>query len=286
MPRISYYHEGMALEQRSQVTVRQLTAEDLQPPPGRVERARFVSPRGSEVHLWRIRLDLPGPIVAGLTAILSPDEQERAARFVRQQDCDRFVACRGALRWIVGRYAGLPARSCRFEYGRYGKPRLWQSPAAAAVQFNVSHSGERALIAVARNRAVGVDLEQIRPDVDIHDVGQMVFSATERETLRTLPEKDQLAAFFDLWTCKEAYLKAMGRGFSAAPQHVTLTAGLMLLGSVLGDSEEGASVRWSVASLSLVQGYAATVAVEGPCSHFCYADWCPDNPAAFPRPGC
>jgi 4'-phosphopantetheinyl transferase len=276
----------MALEQRSQVAVRRLLADDFQPPSEFVQQAPFVTPHGTEVHLWRIRLDLPGPTLAGLAAVLSSDEQERADRFIRQQDCDRFVACRGALRSILGRYAGLPARSCRFEYGSYGKPRLWQSPAAAAVQFNVSHSGNRALIAVARDRAVGVDLEQIRPDVDIHGVGRLVFSAAERETLQTLPEQDQLAAFFNLWTCKEAYLKAMGRGFSGAPQQVTLTAGLTLLESVLGDGEDGASVRWSVASLSLVQGYAAAVAVEGPCSDCCYADWSPDHAAALPQSGC
>jgi 4'-phosphopantetheinyl transferase len=275
----------MAFQHRAPVCLRRLFADGFPSPLTIIERADCVALRGGEVHLWRVLLDWPAPIVAGLAATLSSDEQERAGRFIRAADAARFVACRGALRSILGRYAGLPPGNCRFVYGAFGKPGLLDSPAGAALQFNVSHSGDWALIAVAQDTPVGVDLEQIRPGVDVHGVGQMAFSAAERELLQTLPEGGGLAAFFDLWTCKEAYLKGVGKGFFGAPQQVTLTAGARSAGSASGDGEEGTG-GWFVANLSLVEGYAAAVAVEGQRAGFRYADWLPDGIGAFPQPGC
>ncbi len=274
----------MASQHRAPVRLRQLFADDFPSPLELIERADCVTLRGGEVHLWRVPLYWPPPIVAGLAATLSSDELERAGRFIRAADCARFVACRGALRSILGRYAALPPASCRFVYGAYGKPGLLHSPAGAGLQFNVSHSGDWALIAVVRDAPVGVDLEQIRPGVDVNGVGQMAFSAAERELLRTMPEEGQLAAFFDLWTCKEAYLKGVGTGFFGAPHQVTLTAGARSAGSAPGNGEEGTR-GWFVANLSLVEGYAAAVAAEGQRAGFRYADWLPDGMGAFPQPG-
>jgi 4'-phosphopantetheinyl transferase len=233
--------------------------------------ANFAIPDGDEVHLWRVRLDLPAEILASLTAVLSADEQQRAQRFIRDRDRTRFVACRAALRSILGRYAGRPAGSCRFEYGPYGKPRLLDPPASAALQFNVSHSGELALVSIARDRPLGVDLEQFHPDVDIQGVGRMVFSAAEQDALQSFPEAHRRAAFFNLWTRKEAYLKALGRGFSGSPQQVTIPSAMGAEGSLLGDATEGLCRRWFVANLSPAPGYAAAVAVEGGCS-YCRCD--------------
>jgi 4'-phosphopantetheinyl transferase len=143
----------------------------------------------------------------------------------------------------------------------------------AALQFNVSHSGDWALIAVTQNRPVGVDLEQIRPDVDVHGVGQLAFSVAERELLQSLPEVVRVAAFFDLWTCKEAYLKGIGEGFFGAPQQVTLTPGVHLPTSPSDDDQAEESAPWFVANLRLMQGYAAAVAVAGESPRVYHADW-------------
>jgi surfactin synthase thioesterase subunit/phosphopantetheinyl transferase len=220
-------------------------------------------PAGDEVHLWRVRLNVPAPALAALAATLAPDEQARAAHFLREQDRARFVASRAALRAVLAGYAGLPPECCRFGYTAHGKPFLLGPPALTRLQFNLSHSDDLALVAVACDRPVGVDVERIRPEVDVPGVGRLVFSQAERHALDRVPRADRLAAFFDLWARKEAYLKCLGLGFSGSPGQVTV-------------GPAGAEGPCFLANLSLVPGYAAAVAVEGGWSHLRCADWdCP-----------
>jgi 4'-phosphopantetheinyl transferase len=215
------------------------------------------------VHIWRVRLDVPAPALAALAATLARDEQARAAGFLGEQDRARWVACRAALRGVLAGYAGLPPECCRFGYTVHGKPFLLGPPALTRLQFNLSHSDGLALAAVACDRAVGVDLERIRPDVDMPGVGRLVFSQAERDALDRVPEADCLAAFFDFWTRKEAYLKCRGLGFSGSPAQVTV-------------GRAGDEGRFFLANLSPAPGYAAAAAVEGGWSHLRCADWdCP-----------
>jgi len=231
--------------------------------PGSAEDLQPGLPAADEVHLWRVHLDVPAPALAALAATLAPDEQARAARFVREQDRARFVACRAALRAVLAGYAGLPAECCWFGYTAHAKPFLLGPPALTRLQFNLSHSDGLALVAVACDRPVGVDLEGIRPEVDMSGVGRLVFSQVERDALDGVPEADYLTAFFDLWTRKEAYLKCRGLGFSGSPAQITV-------GSA---GEEG---RCFVANVCPAPGYAAALAVEGGWSHLRCADWdCP-----------
>jgi 4'-phosphopantetheinyl transferase len=157
-----------------------------------------------EVHLWRWRLDQPLPAVTGLAA----DEQLRADRF--RFDCDRqsFVAARSGMRRILGRYLNQDAAAIEFAYGSHGKPCLVDG----TIEFNLSHSGDWALLAVARDRAVGVDIERIKPMAELEKLTARFLMAAEHERIVSLPEADRLLAFFRTWTCKEAYLKATGEG--------------------------------------------------------------------------
>jgi 4'-phosphopantetheinyl transferase len=156
-----------------------------------------------EVHVWRWRLDRPAPAVT-----LAADEQLRADRF--RFDCDRqsFVAARSGMRRILGRYLDQDAGAIEFAYGSHGKPLL----ANGAIEFNLSHSGDWALLAVARDRPVGVDIERIKPMAELEKLTARFLMAAEHERIVSLPEVDRVLAFFRTWTCKEAYLKATGEG--------------------------------------------------------------------------
>jgi 4'-phosphopantetheinyl transferase len=156
-----------------------------------------------DVHLWRWRLDRV-PEVPGLAA----DEQLRADRFRFDRDRQSFVAARSGMRKILGRYLNQDAAAIEFTYGSHGKPFL----ADGAIAFNLSHSGDWALLAVARDRAVGVDIERIKPMAELEKLTARFLMAAEHERIVRLPEADRLLAFFRTWTCKEAYLKATGEG--------------------------------------------------------------------------
>jgi 4'-phosphopantetheinyl transferase len=238
-------------------------------PPPQAEAWDADSPTGDadrfeagEVHLWRFRLDAPADRLDALAETLSADERARADRFAFDVHRLRFVAARGRLREVLGRYLGAPPASLRFAYGPHGKPELRDAP---GLRFNLSHSGSAALLAVSPDRPVGVDLEEARPLADFESLADRVFSPRERRALDALPPSGRLAAFYLGWTRKEAYLKALGDGLARPLDRfsVSLSPGepARLL-DAFGDPEEPA--RWSLLDVTPWPGFAACLAAPGP----------------------
>ncbi len=214
----------------------------------------------NEVHVWRVGLDVPTAEMERLRALLAPDEQARANRLVFEGHRRRTITARGALRVILGRYLGVPPASLRFCYNAYGKPALAGEP--GGLRFNVSHSGDLALIAVVWRRAVGVDIECLRADVADEQLARRFFSPLEVASLLSLPERDRQRGFFTCWTRKEAYIKARGKGLSIPLDRfqVSLAPGEpAALLSVQGDDP----ARWGLHELRPGPGYIAALAVEG-----------------------
>ena len=163
------------------------------------------------IHVWSVALDVDAQRAAALEAALSAAERARAERFAFTEGRRRFVVSRGALRMLLGAYLDLAPADVVFAYGRKGKPHL--TGAAAGLRFNLSHSGERALIALGRI-PLGVDIERLRPLRDPDAIARRFFSETERAALAAQPAERKLEAFFACWTGKEAYVKAVGDGLT------------------------------------------------------------------------
>lgn len=213
----------------------------------------------NEVQLWRTRLDLPAPEVAGLAALLHEDERRRAARYHKAVDRDHFTVARGRLRALLADYLDVRAVDIALVAGEHGKLRI-SSPDVSWLRFNVSHSGDIAVYAVAHGREVGIDVERVRDGFAVDEVAGRSFSESERAALAELQGEERTRAFFATWTLKEAYLKAVGSG----------------LGGGQIDSVAAPEV-WSLASFDAGEGYAAAVAVEGRGAHI--------PPRAQPVPG-
>ena len=221
-----------------------------------------------EIHVWKVDLSAPVPDVR----LLSRDEHERAARFHFERDRQHFKASRSALRIVLGRYLNLPAGSLEFAQTEYGKPFL-TNPEAAGVLFNLSHSGEVAVIAVAREREVGVDVEFMRADFATSEVAEHFFSVAEIYTLSGLDPNLRTQAFFNCWTRKEAYVKARGEGLSMPLDvfDVSLAPGVSaaMLDNRVDKSEPS---RWIFQDLQISPDYAVALVVEAVASppHFSY----------------
>lgn len=229
----------------------------------RTPPARLTLPE-DEVHLWQVTLDLADPVMEGLALTLAPDEIERAERFFFEKDVNRFVAARGALRDILSRYLSLEPDQIQFQYNDHGKPALAPPLAQSGLTFNLSHSQDLALYAIARHRQVGIDLEYIRPLTDLEQIAKRFFSKREQATFRSLDGDQKLPGFFNCWTRKEAYIKARGQGlsFPLARFDVSLRPGEpAALLEVKDDPQE--STRWSLQSLTPAPSYVAAMAVEG-----------------------
>jgi 4'-phosphopantetheinyl transferase len=218
------------------------------------------------VDVWRVRLDELAK--AGSAAgVLSPDEVARASRFHFEKDRIHFTRCRSALRGLLADYLAIPATEIRFDYLTSGKPQLAAEQNPHALQFNVSHSANMALIAVGNEHRLGVDIENIRSDVDTISLAERFFSLRERAGLQALPDHLRVPGFFACWTRKEAFLKATGDGLSFPLADFSVTTHPDLdpeLEDINGDTEAGK--QWFLADLGVVDGYRATVAVER--SHF------------------
>jgi 4'-phosphopantetheinyl transferase len=215
-----------------------------------------------EVHVWRTFLDQPASSRQQLAQSLTADEQLRAGRFRSKRDRHHFIVGRGVLRAILGRYVGLEPSQIRFQYSPHGKPALLETLDGDRVCFNLAHSHGLAVFAFTREREIGVDVEHIRPVPEAGQIAGRFFSSRESAQLRALPPEQQQTAFFNCWTRKEAYLKALGHGLARPLNEfdVSLVPGepARLL-HFAGHPEEAS--RWFIQDLKPAGGYIAALAL-------------------------
>jgi 4'-phosphopantetheinyl transferase len=208
---------------------------------------------GKSIQVWVVQISAQKN--GRWRSVLNPAECERAARFRMPEDQDRFNVTRGVLRTLLSGYLHLPAAGIEFTANENGKPAVLE----AGIRFNVSHSGDYALLAFAEDADVGVDVERLRGGRVVGDLARRVLSPSEFERFAALAERDREKAFFQIWTLKESVLKAMGSGLSVAPESIEVAFypdEPKLLSSNVGE--------WTVRSLSIGDdGYAAAVAVKG-----------------------
>ncbi len=201
-------------------------------------------PQGDDVHVWLFELDR----AAVAMHALGVDEQRRAARFVRDADRRRYLDAHARMRVVLGAYCGIEPARLRFAAGAHGKPRL----EPAALHFNLSHSADRALLAVGSSAEIGVDIEAWR---EVDDELARTFLSSEEHALVQASGRPDAATLLGCWTRKEAYLKAVGCGLLRDPREVRAGCAPTPL------EVDGIVLR----SLPLPDGYSGALAVRGRC---------------------
>ena len=223
-----------------------------------------------EVHLWRVSFAPSCVVDRDAERVLDSDERRAASRFRFDEDRRRYTASHVALRRILARYLGAAASGVAFAKDPNGKPCLAADRAEPDIRFNLSHCRSLALIAVAWRREVGVDVEAITPDVADLRLAARRFAPREIAALQALPDAERQAAFFRIWTRKEAYLKAVGQGLSIPLDSVDTTSDII----EPADSETAQrSSRWSLHSFEAGHDCAAAVSVQGAAAHIRGFDW-------------
>jgi 4'-phosphopantetheinyl transferase len=161
----------------------------------------------------------PALVGAEVTACLSAAERKQAERFRFEKDAVHWRACRAALRSVLGEALGIPPETVAFQFGEFGKPSL--SPSGNGLHFNLSHCRDLALIALCRDGAVGIDVE---PADRATSLSGCEDAFCHPEEIAGLPNDEVLRVptLMEIWTKKEALLKALGTGFSVAAQSVSV----------------------------------------------------------------
>ena len=213
--------------------------------------------RNHEVHVWRGELRWTDPQIIALKRFLSKDEIARAEAFFYPELTSRFIAARAILRCILSAYLQISAEEIIFRYNDYGKPLLDHSNGLC---FNLAHSNNYAVFAIALESNIGIDLEAVRSDFDFVDIAKRFFSTSETESLLTLPSEDQVDAFFRCWTRKEAYIKAKGQGLSLSLQDFSVTLEDVEQSRIWTPSPEE---DWHAFHFRPFPGYVAALAVIG-----------------------
>ena len=222
-----------------------------------------------ELHVWAVPLCGGND---GYATLLTPAEQERAARFRVADHRRRFAISHGALRAILAGYLGVDALALEFGTGPRGKPTLL---ADGGPQFNLSHSALLALVAIGHGPALGVDLEKVRHLESLREIAGRHFSRSEFAALEGLPDAQRLTAFYRCWTRKEAYVKAIGTGLVTRLDSFTVTLTPGAPARLQAPPRMDGGRPWTLTSLDTIPGYAAALVTAGDCDRIVHRPWPP-----------
>lgn len=214
-----------------------------------------------ELHLWFVRAGPTTRQVARLYRILSRDEVQRASAFRFEKDANSFILARGLLRVLVATYIGQVPEEVSFQYGPKGKPELRQADTTLlSLYFSLAHSSDCFAYAFTNSCQVGVDVEHVRRMCDAESIARQFFCKEECQELFDVDMEERTEAFFNCWTRKEAYLKAIGQGLSGSLNkfRVSLTPGSVARFMYFGDGR--LISPWTLLHLVPFPGYIGAVA--------------------------
>lgn len=227
-----------------------------------------------DVHVWRVRLDHYEEMWRHFLPLLSRDELARATFYLAPHHRARAVLSRALLRQILARYLATQPDRLRFSYGPDGKPGLGD---ASLIFFNVAHSHNIILYAIAAEREIGVDVEFLRVVPEALQIAERYFSPREYAALRSLPVAQRQWGFFTCWTRREAFLKAVGTGLARELDRIEVP-GHPHESPRLWATEEGQDQRdqWRLIDVLPAADYVGALAITGGVSRICYWDGMPE----------
>jgi 4'-phosphopantetheinyl transferase len=233
-----------------------------------------------DVHVWRIDITAFESKQTRLLARLSADEQQRAERMRIEEKKLQYIVGRAALRNILASYLDTTYDKISFDYGPQKKPTIANQdsrPPDQRIEFNLSHSGKIVLIALTRNKPIGIDIEYKETDRADEKIAQRYFSSEECRALSKLEAADRIDGFYRCWTSKEAFVKALGDGltFPLDAFDVALTDQQRRILAIRNAQEKPEA--WSLKAFDAEHEYEATCAVKGVAINWSQYAWNPNS---------
>jgi 4'-phosphopantetheinyl transferase len=229
----------------------------------------------AEIQVWRVNLLASTGEISRLRNFLSAQEQRQAAQFHFVHDQRRFVIRRAVLRQLLSANLGLHPEEIQIASDRFQKPQIAAAQNPMQLRFNSSHSSDWALIALAQNCESGVDVEQHRHLPDRDELANNFFSEPEISELNRLPEPARTAGFFNCWTRKEAFVKAIGQGLAFPLDRFSVSLApeqSAAIFEIAGD-DSTAHKKWSVTSINSIAGFSAALVFSSGLSSLALLDW-------------
>lgn len=226
------------------------------------------------MHVWTVPLKQYTCGIAQLLKYLSTDEIMKAERFRFEKDKKRFMTMRSILRNILSSYLEIGPADIEFCYNQFGKPFVPVAINAREISFNASSSQNVALIAIALEKEIGIDIEKISSDWEHVEIARNFFSERERNEFLRLPDEFKIEAFFSCWARKEAFVKAIGEGLSFSLKDFDVSVAQNVPVTILDirNSDQKAA-DWNLVDINAGWGYKAALAVKGDIGALRYYAW-------------
>jgi 4'-phosphopantetheinyl transferase len=215
----------------------------------------------NQTHIWFINFDITEEKFNSLNSFLSKDEIIKASKFRFKKDKNCSIISRGALRLLSSKYLNIKPEDIIFKYGKYGKPEY---NIDTELKFNVSHSGNMAILSFVKDFDIGVDIEKIKDDFDVLDIATNYFSELEIEALKKVSKEKQAEHFYRCWTRKESFIKAKSQGLSFPLDSFSVCINSDKETELLEtkwDKEE--KDTWELFTFSPHQNYIGAVSIQG-----------------------
>ena len=214
----------------------------------------------SQVELWWFSLSVDDHTLASLSALLSPTEMARANRFRFDHHRRRYQIAHGVLRILLANHLHCSPAAIAFTYSERGKPAIADHCQPQGLQFNLSHSEDLGIVGISCDRLIGVDVEYVRDMDNLDSLVKRFFCAEEYQYFQQATPQEQQQIFFQLWTAKEAYLKATGAGLAGGLDQVQLSMSPLKFQSLPGNIEN--LKDWDLFSCELLSNYQAAITVS------------------------
>lgn len=213
-----------------------------------------------DVHVWTCWLNVSPCALNSFEHLLSEGERKRARGFRFAEHRDRFIASHGILRILLSRYLRTDPAALEFSHSKHGKPFIAGRFLDRKLDFNLAHSENLVVLAITHRRAIGIDIERVRP---VDDLSELVarFSKRERALFEDLASGKRLLAFFKLWTRKEAWLKATGEGIGRQLDQVEVSFATGIPARFLGLPPTSEISEWNLYNLTTRPGFVAALAI-------------------------
>ncbi len=225
--------------------------------------------KSDEVHIWSARLPDNERNIPYFTSVLSKDENQKANSFRFPKDQKNFIVSRGILKCLLGRYLEYDPQEVEIVYGLCGKPYLIEQ----TLFFNLSHSRDYVLYAVTLKNEVGIDLEYIDETLATEDMALNILASYELSYWKNVKPEERIDTFFKFWVCKEAYLKASGKGWLSDQQEVLLEGIDLFMNNVTDKSKKASEKMRAPYFFGFIPGYASAFFIDGPPLRPFHFDW-------------
>jgi len=221
------------------------------------------------VHIWSVPLSIDAKTQNKYWSVLSDEEKSRANRYKFDILKTKFIACRGVLRLLMGAYLGIDANQVEISYIKNGKPNHHSN-----LEFNVSHSEDWAVIGFTLDTILGIDIECIKRNIEFEDIARRFFSLEESKLVINSPKEQLALYFYNCWTRKEAFVKALGDGLSFPLDQFEVSCvpsdPPQLLKTKWDKTE---ATKWSLWGFEKDQDYVGAITLKGPSKELLYYTW-------------